>query len=77
MKLAAQRAEPLLEIGRVEVQLARQPEEREVVAVAAERQDLRALRAEVHVDRRAAAAGAALELKRGLECESGVMDVRR
>ena len=59
MKLPAERAEPLLEIGDVEIQLARQAEKREVVAVPAERQDLRALRAEVHVDRRAAAAIAA------------------
>ena len=50
MKLPAERAEALLEIGRVDVQLARQPEEREVVAVTAERQDLRALRTEVRVD---------------------------
>ena len=59
MKLPAQRAETLLEIGDVEVQLARHAEKREVVALPAERQDLGALRTEVHVDRRAAAAGPA------------------
>ena len=56
MELPAQLAEAPLEIGGVEIQLARQAEEREVVAVPAERQDLRALRTEVRVDRRAAAA---------------------
>ena len=64
MELAAERAKPLFEIGDVEVQLARNAEEREIVALTAERQDLRALRAEVHVDRGAAAAGAA-DLNRG------------
>ena len=64
MKLAAERPEPLLELGRVEVQLARQAQESEVVAVPAERQDLRALRAEVRVDGRAAAAITA-DLNRG------------
>ena len=46
----------LLEIVDVEIQPARQTEKREVVAVAPDREDLRALRAEVRVDRRAAAA---------------------
>ena len=53
---AAERPEPLLEVLHVEVQPAAQAEEREVVAVAAERQDPVAARAEVHVHRRAGAA---------------------
>ncbi len=67
MKLPAQAAEPLLEIVGADVELARQPEKREVVAVPADRQDLRALRAEVRVDGRAAAAITAdLKCGRGL-----------
>ena len=56
MKLPAQAAKPLLEIVGADVELARQPEKREVVTVPADRENLRALRAEVRVDRRAAAA---------------------
>ena len=39
MELAAQIAEPPLEIGSVEIQPTRQAEEREVVAMSAERKD--------------------------------------
>jgi hypothetical protein len=56
MKLTAQRPESLLEIRGGEVQPARQTEETEIVAVTAQREDLRALRAEMDVDRSAAAA---------------------
>src|ERR1044071_7138678 len=61
MKLAAQFAEPPLEIIRVDHQAARQAEEREVVAVTGKPQDTAALRAEVLVDRSARAAVAAFE----------------
>ena len=64
MKLPAERAEALLERGALQVQPVRQTHEGEVVAMSAERQDLRALRTEVGVDRRAAAA-VATHLKRG------------
>src|SRR5262249_60529705 len=50
MELTAQAAEPLLEVVRVDAELARQAEKQEVVAVTADRQNLRALRAEVRVD---------------------------
>jgi hypothetical protein len=63
MELAAERSEALLEIRRLDAELARQAEKAEVVAHAAERQELRALRAEVRVDRRTAAA-VATDLKR-------------
>src|SRR5258706_5278747 len=63
MQLTAQAAEPLLEIVRVDGQLARQAEKREVIAVAADGEKPGALRAEVGVDGRAAAAIAA-DLKR-------------
>jgi len=56
MKLAAQVAEPALEIVGVDDELARQAEKREVIAVAPEREDAAALRAEMVVDRRARAA---------------------
>src|SRR5262249_62303143 len=56
MKLPAEIAEALLELRGIEVQPARHAEKREVVAVAAEREDLRALRAEMRVDRGATAA---------------------
>ena len=59
MKLAAERSESPLQIGHVEVQFSRQTEEGEIVAVAAERQNLRALRAEVRVNRRASPASLA------------------
>jgi hypothetical protein len=63
VELAAERAKLLLEINRVEIQLARNTEERIVIALTAERQNLRALRTEVRIDRRAAPAAAA-HLKR-------------
>ena len=66
MKLTAQIAEAPLEVRRRDRQLARQAEEREVVAVPAQRQDAAALRAEVLVDRSAGAAAAALERRDGL-----------
>jgi hypothetical protein len=56
--------EPLFELRRLEIELPRQPEKTEVVAVPADRQDLGALRAEVRVHRRAAAA-IATDLKSG------------
>ena len=65
MELAAERTEPLFEVSDVEVQLPGNAEKRKIVALTAERQDLRALRAEVHVDRRAAAAGSADLNRRG------------
>jgi hypothetical protein len=59
MKLAAERSESPLQIGNIDVQFSRQTEEGEIVAVAAERQDLGALRAEVRVNRRASPASLA------------------
>ena len=59
MKLAAEGSEPPLQIGHVDVQFSRQTEEGEIIAVAAERQNLRALRAEVGVNRRASTASLA------------------
>jgi len=47
----------LLEFREVEIQLARYAQEREIVALPSQPQNLRALRAEVHVNRRTAAAG--------------------
>src|SRR5207247_9488761 len=60
MKLAAQLAEAPLEIAGVDDKTARQTEKRKVVAVASEREDAAALRAEVLVDGSARAAVAAL-----------------
>ena len=58
MELAAQRAKPLLEIGRADVQRSPQAEKREVIGgTAAERQNLAALRTKVRVE---GGAGAAL-----------------
>ena len=65
MKLAAQLAEAPLEIRAVDVQFSRQAEEAEVVAVAPEGQNFRALRAEVRVEGRAGAALAAHLKRRG------------
>src|SRR6185436_17507025 len=59
MKLAAERPEVLLEHRAVDSQLARQAKEGKVISLPPERQDLGALRAEVHVDRRTTAAGSA------------------
>jgi hypothetical protein len=56
MELPAERPETLLENGRLEIQLARRAEEREVIAMPPDRQNLTALRAEMHVDGSAAAA---------------------
>ena len=61
MKLAAQFTKAPLEIARVDDQLSRQTEKRKIVAVAAEREDAAALRAEVLVDGSTRAAAAALE----------------
>src|SRR5262245_21595985 len=63
MKLAAQRPEGLLEILCRQIELARKAQEGEVVAVPAERENLRALRTEMNVHGSAAAAAAA-DLKR-------------
>src|SRR4029079_15531386 len=63
MKLPAERTKTALELRRIEVEPPRQPHEREIIAVPPEREDLGALRAEVPVDRRAAAAVTA-DLKR-------------
>src|SRR5688572_16531530 len=59
MELATELAEPALEILRVNGELARQPEEREVVAVSPEGENAAAVRAEVLVDRSAGATAAA------------------
>src|SRR5262245_35075456 len=67
MKLAAQLAEAPLEIGRLDRQLPRQTEEREVVAMTAQRENAAALRTEVLVDRSPRAAAAALERRYGLD----------
>ncbi len=61
MELAAQVPEPPLEVLRIEPEPSGQAEEREVISLAAEREDPVALGAEVFVDRRARAAVAALE----------------
>src|SRR5262245_5230636 len=55
MELPAQVAEAPLEIPWIEVQFPPQAEKRKVIAVAAERQNLGALRTEMRVDRRATA----------------------
>ena len=65
MELATQLTKPALEILSGDRQLARQSEKREVVAVAAERQDAAAVRAEVFVNRRAGATGAAFQRRLG------------
>src|SRR5262245_13568146 len=65
VELAAQFAEPLLELLRIDVQTPGQAEEREVVAMATKRQDPAALRAEMLVERGARAAAAAFEHRRG------------
>ena len=56
MKLPAERAEAPRELGGLQVEAVRQADEREVVAMPAERQNLRALRTEMRVNGRAAAA---------------------
>src|SRR6267378_3856943 len=56
MKLAAQRPESLLEIGEIEIQSPRHADERKVVALPPERQNPGALRTEVRIYRRSAAA---------------------
>jgi len=61
MKLAAQLAKALLEILRVDGEPPRQAEEREVVAVPAQREEAAALRAEVLINGSTRAAVAALE----------------
>ena len=63
MKVPAQRSKLLVEIRDVEIELPGHAEITEVIALTAERQNLRALRAEMHVDRSAAAAAPA-DLKR-------------
>ena len=64
MKLTAERSEAPFQIGGVEVQLPRQPEEAEIVGLTLERKDFRALWTEVRVERGARAAVAA-GLQRG------------
>jgi hypothetical protein len=56
MELPAERPEALFEVGLVDAELSRQAKEAEIVAVPTEREDVRALRTEVDVYRRAAAA---------------------
>src|SRR5688572_16956651 len=67
MKLAAQIPEPALEVLQVERQPPLHAEELEIVAVAPERQDAVALRAEMVVHGRAGAAVAALERGHGAD----------
>jgi hypothetical protein len=59
VELAAERTKAALEIHGVERQLSWKTEEREVIAVAAERKDLRTRRAEVRLERRTGTARAA------------------
>src|SRR6187402_873072 len=59
VELPAERAKTLLEERRIELQLPRHAHEGEVVAVPSNRQNLGALRAEVHIHRSAAATVAA------------------
>jgi hypothetical protein len=56
VELPAQRPEAALEIGGFQVELPWNPEKRKIVAMPPERQNLAALRAEVHVHGRPAAA---------------------
>src|SRR6187455_1482123 len=60
VKLAAQIAEPSLELRLIDHKPPRQPEERKVVTVPSERQDPAALRTEVLVNGRAGTAVSAL-----------------
>src|SRR4051812_41182480 len=78
MELAAEGAEARFEVSEIELQPARNAEERKVVTVPAERQNPRALRAEVRVGARAAAAVAA-DLKGGLQSclSASVVTLRR
>src|SRR5262245_23309783 len=58
MKLPTELAEPAIQLALIDHQLARQAEEREVVAMPPEGEDAAAARAEVLVDRSARAAAA-------------------
>src|SRR5205823_2206650 len=51
VKLPTERAKALLQVGRFELQLSRETEERKIVAVASQRQELRTLRTEMDIDR--------------------------